>query len=226
VQDLVAWSKICKNLSVWDYCINFVHPMAPNPNLQVQQANIKFFRDHHVQGYFGQCNREVGSDLCELRCYLIAKLCWNPDANVEAIINDFVDGFYGPAAEPLRRYLALIGEAAAKMPEPLGLDDPPKDHADSFLRPELLRQYDALFDEAERLAGGDVELLGRVRNARMSLLYAKLELGVGSPAQQLETLQQFAALCRTNHIRRLREWDMSPAEYVKQMEERIKKLPQ
>jgi hypothetical protein len=223
VQDVVEWSKICRNLSIWDYCVNFVHLMAPNPNLRVQQPNIKFFRDHQVRGYFAQGSREIGGDLCELRNYLIAKLCWNPDANAEAIINDFVDGFYGPAAGPIRRYLALISDAAEKMPQRMGLGDSPQEHADTFLRPELLRQYDALFDEAERLAAGDAELLDRIRATRMSLMYAKLELADGSPAEQLETLRQFADLCRKNHIRRLSEWGNPPDAYVKQAEERIRK---
>jgi hypothetical protein len=223
VQDVVDWSKICSNLSIWDYCVNFVHLMAPNPNLRVQQANIRFFRDHRVRGYFAQGSREVGGDLCELRNYLIAKLCWNPDANVEAIIDDFVDGYYGPAAGPIRRYLALLHDAAAKMPRPMGLGDSPKDHADTFLAPELLRQYDALFDKAERLVTADAELFDRVRAARMSLMYAKLELAYGTTAEQMETLRQFADLCRKNHVRRLSEWGNPPDDYVQEAQERMRR---
>lgn len=224
VADIESWSQICQHISIWDYCVNFAHLMAPNPNLRVQQANIRFFRDHHVRNYFSQGSREYGGDFCELRGYLIAKLCWNPDLDVDATINDFLAGFYGPAAPPIRRYLDLMHDEAEKMNRPLGIYDSPGAHAASFLRPELVRQYDAFFDEAERLAASDPAALDRVRTARMSLMYAKLERGMGGAAEQRATAARFFDLCRTNNIRRLNEGGRPPAEFEKSVNDRINKM--
>src|SRR5690606_347253 len=30
---VVAWSKVCNNLTIWDYTVNFTHYSAPMPNL-------------------------------------------------------------------------------------------------------------------------------------------------------------------------------------------------
>lgn len=223
VADIESWSKICQRLSIWDYCVNFANLMTPNPNLRTQQPNIKFFRDHHVRSYFSQGSREYGGDFCELRGYLIAKLCWNPDLDVNATIDDFLAGYYGPAAKPIRRYLDLMHDAVAAMPRPLGIYDSPHSHAASFLRPELVRQYDALFDEAERLAASDPAVLDRVCTARMSLMFAKLELGLGDAAEQRATAARFFDLCRKNNIRRLSEGGCPPAEFEKKINARLAK---
>ena len=45
------------------------------------------------------------SEFYELRQYLIAKLLWNPDADVNALMDDFLDGYYGPAANYIREYI-------------------------------------------------------------------------------------------------------------------------
>lgn len=45
----------------------------------------------------------------------------------------------------------------------------------SFLRPELLKQYDRWMDEAEQAVAGKPEALERVKRARLSIDYAILE---------------------------------------------------
>ena len=49
---------------------------------------------------FEQGNREVGGEFAELRTYLISKLLWNPYDNVDTLMNDFLNGYYGAAANP------------------------------------------------------------------------------------------------------------------------------
>lgn len=35
----------------------------------------------------------------DIRCYMIAKLLWNPDANMDSIMADFYQGYYGDAGK-------------------------------------------------------------------------------------------------------------------------------
>ena len=51
---LEGWSKICKNLFVWDYGINFDNYLSPFPNLSTIKDNMVIFRDHHVKMHFSQ----------------------------------------------------------------------------------------------------------------------------------------------------------------------------
>lgn len=41
----------------------------------------------------------------ELKAYLLAKLMWNSEADPDAIIKDFTDGYYGPAGKHIREYI-------------------------------------------------------------------------------------------------------------------------
>lgn len=43
--------------------------------------------------------------------YIAARLMWNHEANVDALLQDFYEKFFGPAAEPMGRYIALMDAA-------------------------------------------------------------------------------------------------------------------
>ena len=60
---------------------------------------------------FEQGNREVGGEFAELRTYLISKLLWDPYANVDTLINDFLNGYYGAAGKYIRQYIDMMREA-------------------------------------------------------------------------------------------------------------------
>ena len=78
-KDIRDWSKICKRLFVWDYTTDFRHYLAPFPNFQVLQPNIKFFVENGVTGLFEQGNdHAVSGEFGELRMYMISKFMWNP----------------------------------------------------------------------------------------------------------------------------------------------------
>jgi len=211
--DLEKWSKICNNLFIWDYVVNFGHLYAPNPNLRIQQSNIKYFIDHNVKGIFCQGSREVGGELSELRNYLLAKLLWNPDCNVDKVIDDFLGGYYGPAALSIRGYIDLLHDSVERSTEKLGIYDTPQSHADGYLSPALLRQYKQYFNEAERLVAHDEELLFRVQTAFMPVMYVQIVNQAGPPLERLETLEKFIHLCKANHILRLSEWGNPPEKF-------------
>jgi hypothetical protein len=83
VKDVQDWGKIASDIIVWDYVIQFTNLISPFPNLQVLQPNIKFFADNGVNALFEQGNGDMGGEFAELRSYLISKLMWNPDENVD-----------------------------------------------------------------------------------------------------------------------------------------------
>src|SRR5439155_6134630 len=77
-------------------------------------------------------NRMMGTDFdscCQhwategLNYYVVARLHWDPTANVDAIIDDYCQSGFGPAAKTMRRYYdaleSLFTDSAAK-------------HADAF----------------------------------------------------------------------------------------------
>ena len=110
LDDLKAWSKITPRLYVWDYVTQFRNYLIPMPNFDSLDRNLRLFRDIGVKGVLEQGNfsHGGGGHLAELEAYLQARLMWDPDQDMEALMNDFLKGYYGPAAAPLvREYIEL-----------------------------------------------------------------------------------------------------------------------
>src|SRR5450756_361538 len=149
VRDVKDWGKIASDIIVWDYVIQFNNLISPFPNLQVLQPNLRFFVENGVTAMFEQGNRETGGEFAELRTYLISKLLWDPYANADSVMNDFLNGYYGAAGKPIRQYIDLMREALIISDQPLRIFGSPNEAVISYLTPSLIDKYKQLFDEAE-----------------------------------------------------------------------------
>jgi hypothetical protein len=177
VRDIEAWSRICGNIYLWDYTVNFSHHVSPFPNLHVLQPNIRFFVGQGVRRHFQQTNTGPGHEFSELKSYLLARLLWNPSTNVDAVMDDFLNGYYGKAGPFLRKYIDALRAALERTGARLDIYEPPTAHAEDYLSAADVANYNALFDKAETAAAGDRETLTRVKTARLPLMYAMLEIG-------------------------------------------------
>ncbi len=75
-----------RRLYVWDYTTNFSHYIQPHPNYWVLAPNIRFFVNHNVTGVFEQgAYQSWGSEMAELRAWVLAKLLWNPALDAEGL---------------------------------------------------------------------------------------------------------------------------------------------
>lgn len=173
---LKGWADITDNIFVWDYGINFDGMMSPFPNFHILKDNIKLFRDHHVKMHFSQIGGSYGGDFPELRAYLVSKLMWNPDADVDALMKHFLNGYYGAAGSYIYQYIKVMEGALLGSGHRLWIYDSPVSHKQGMLRPQLMRRYTQLFDAAEKSVASDTLLLERVRRARLPLLYSELEI--------------------------------------------------
>lgn len=171
--DIRGWSRICSRLYVWDYIYNNQHFVAPFPDLDVLQPNIRFFARHNVKGVLEQGNYfSRGGELAELRTYLVGKLLWNPDYDVGRGVDEFLAAYYGRAAALLREYIDDLHRLAVSDPDfHLTIGTPP---GAPFQAPDALARYDALFDRAEALVRNEPVVLHRVRVARLAVLYSRV----------------------------------------------------
>ncbi|MBR5759319.1 MAG: DUF4838 domain-containing protein [Thermoguttaceae bacterium] len=121
--DLVGWSKIADKLFVWDYATDFAFYLLPFPNYRVLAPNIRFYVDHNVVGFFeqGDYQCETG-DFVQLRNWVVAKLLWNPSLDPNALVNEFIEGYYAPELVPIyRRYFDVLSDAVEKKNYYLGI---------------------------------------------------------------------------------------------------------
>ena len=103
VNDIRVWRDISPFLYVWDYTVNFSHYGYPFADFKAIQGNLRFFRESGVEQIFEQGDGQgLHAWFGELRAYLLAKLEWNPDADVALLTDRFFKGYYGPAADLAR----------------------------------------------------------------------------------------------------------------------------
>ncbi len=108
-KDFEDWKKISKNLSVWDYVVNYDNFIFPHPDFQVLQPNLQLFEKSNVMYIFeqGGGNNDIGF-LDNYKQYIIAKLIWNPNLDMKKETKEFFDIYYGNASEDMLKVLNTI----------------------------------------------------------------------------------------------------------------------
>lgn len=111
LKSIDEWSKVSDNVWIWHYTTNFLHYLNLRRNLVGLPRDLKYYRDHGVNGVYVQGNRQSpAGELAELRQYLASQLLWNPDRDPMKIREEFVHGYYGPAGNQVLEFLALMDE--------------------------------------------------------------------------------------------------------------------
>lgn len=177
LKDLEDWGKISKHIYLWDYTVNFNHHNSPFPNLHTLQPNIQLFVNNSVTEQFQQSNTSSGHEFSELKSYLIAKLLWNPNADAKAIIEEFTDGYYGPAAKWIREYIYAMEGEIIRIGQRLDIYEPPTNHQHGLLSAENVEKFFNFFQHAEKAVDGLSPYQLHVKQAKMPLQYAIMEIG-------------------------------------------------
>ncbi|MGA9119106.1 MAG: DUF4838 domain-containing protein [Bacteroidota bacterium] len=235
-KDMEDWTRLTNNIILWDYVVQFRNLVSPFPNLRVLQPNIQYFARNGVRMIFEQgCGANVG-EFGELRTYLIAKLLWNPDLNVDSVMDDFLNGYYGAGGKYIRQYIDIMHDALARSGKNLDIYGYPYDAIDSYLTPALIKKYSALFDQAERAVADHPDVLERVKTARLPLEFAILDISLHDPTPDLsyfdkngthwtvrpsmrKQLDAFVAGAEKAGIGRLEESGTSPEDYRKSVQQ-------
>jgi hypothetical protein len=174
LNDLQAWAKITDQLYIWHYVTDFAHYLAPFPDFDELAADVPMYKQHGVVGIFMEGDGSPGGENAELRSYVLARLLWNPQVDVDRTINEFMDACYGRAARAMRAYFDLQHRQVRLAP-------PGKGHhlwiytspGAPYLSQDFLAQAAKLFDEAETAATDDATR-ERVRKARLAIDYVKV----------------------------------------------------
>ncbi len=230
--DLEGWGKLTNNIRIWDYTTQFTNFLAPFPNIQTLQPNIKLFRDNNAKWVFEQHSNNP-SELFELRSYIIAQLLWNPDQDMDALLTDFTNGYYEEAGPFVKNYITKIH---AKIKEDkdffLFLYGDPSEAFTSYLSPELLNDYSQMFNEAEKAVAKKPDISARVKMARLGVDYAVLEacrkrltddyrllIPTGDGKKNINPLvttllDNFTATCAKNNVVLMNEMGFTVTEYL------------
>lgn len=195
------WSKICNNIIIWDYVVDFSHLLMPFPNFGCQLKNQKFYEEHNVTGVFHQASREKGGEMTYLRSYILAKLMWQgSEMDIEKEISRYLCLYYGAAAPKMAEFMNKTADEMLKSSRPLGLYDGLMPHYNGYLSPENIERYKQIVNDALKTVADEEVLTQRVKSSELSLLYTEMLLPKLDDEERQPIIDSFKALANEQGI--------------------------
>ena len=159
MKDLSDWSAICNRIYVWDYTTNYSNTCIVFPDFDVIQRNIQVFYENNVKGvyeegnyYIRSCNTEFG----ELRAYMIARCLQNPYCDLESDVNGFLEAYYGPGWENIKKIVDMHVANACGLTGHLSIGQSPS-ASFSFSNKEI-KEIENCWAQAKEAAANDTQL--------------------------------------------------------------------
>ena len=177
-RDIELWDERSETMFIWHYSGNRDHYLLPNPDLTAFVPNARFYHEHGAIGIFVQ-GTHVGNatEFAPLRQWLWARALWDPQADGRALIEQFVRGYYGPAAEHVLAYIDLMHDVVQDEDIFIGrrvrLSAP-------FLRGQVIADAARHLHAARQAVAADPVFEPRVRHAHAPVLYLLAKRGPGT----------------------------------------------
>jgi len=146
VDAVIGWHKVSPKLYIYDYWGHYgwyghfglVHSI---------RQDLPWLRRHGVVGFFGEMHPQQWTQT--LNIYVPAKLAWDLDADVDAIVREFYENMFGPAAPILSAYGQIFEDLLANVPK-----DAQSDYERAFIHvmtPAFFQKAYAMLDSAKKV---------------------------------------------------------------------------
>ena len=206
MQLIKAWSERLEgDLVLWLYN-NAARPGGKVPGAAETEphAIAEFLRAArpYIKGAFFE-NESTVHTFRFLDEYVILKLLWDPDQNVDELLGDFFDSFFGPAAAPMARLYTRLEELWTRVFTLYGGERPQYagriDMWEKVYTTAELETLSALVAEAAELATGDEAASWRVGLIRDDLI-GRLKANRADFEETLGVAKQTQVLCRRSAV--------------------------
>ncbi len=196
LRDIKAWASIAPHLYIWDYVVSYSQYLAPFPNFNVLGPNIKTFAKYNAIGIYEEAQYQTKyGEFSELRSYVLSKLLWDPSLDVNVLVEEFINGFYGGAASYVMQYYkdmqGLVGNETHT-------NIYPNAHNPLFTDTFITNSMN-LLDEAKKHCNGQDEL-NRIERLWLSPAYL-YSMRNKEAARQNGTYEEFLRIVKRDGIR-------------------------
>ena len=110
-----AWARLGPKMVIYDYDPHATLNRMPFWNVHSIRSNLPFYRDHGVVGFTTEGHNTFLRT--GLNYYVRARLMWDVEADVDALVDDFHRRFFGPAEGPMRAFFDQVGAMLSFSPE-------------------------------------------------------------------------------------------------------------
>ena len=154
-QSLERWSKFGNPIFLYTYYGSY-GSFTFWPQVHAIRNDIPYYKSKGAIGMYSQTEAHWGTQ--HLNFIVYPRLLWDTKTDVDALIDDFCNRFYGPAAEPMRKYYTLLEDTGRYGPGQSQL------HSGiiAIFNPTVLSQLRELIEQAKQLVA-DAELVYRQR---------------------------------------------------------------
>ncbi|MBP1988743.1 DUF4838 domain-containing protein [Paenibacillus eucommiae] len=169
LKDLIAdWKKLGVQVSFYSYMFNLADPGLPFSMINRIVEEMSYFRKEGMNELRFEVMPSWGYQGPSL--YLMSKLSWNPELDVQETLFDYFSKYYGPAAEPMWNHFRKLEDTFA--------------HADYYtgavydyskiLTPEVMAELEGTLAEAESKVAADSIYAKRVWMTRVAFDFGNL----------------------------------------------------
>jgi len=168
---LEGWQRKCPGqILIFEYPCQFAYFYEPFGSFNGMRAKIRHYARQGACGLFFNGMPEHFQDLF---CFVISRMCWDPESDQDRLMNDFFEHYYGDAAPLMRQYFNdfmarivddHICQICIQYPRNTGLVDE-----------KFASSAYSLFDRALQAAADDGQLQNRVLREKFCVLYQDLE---------------------------------------------------
>ena len=109
LQTMDKWNAITSHMYLWIYATNVYNSFLPFNSIATMQDTYIVAKSRNVNYLYDQCwwNQENVGDWMNLRAYLTSKLRWNVKADMQELVNNFMDAHYQEASGAMKKAFAL-----------------------------------------------------------------------------------------------------------------------
>lgn len=168
LRDWDGWSKAAKRI-YFRPNLMLLGRREGLPLLYTQKfgKDFRYLAEHSMMGTdFDSCCHHWATQ--GLNYYVVARLHWDPEQDMNAIVDDFCRSGFGPAAPSVRRYYerleTLMNEAAAK-----------KEKATAAFSAAALAELRKDLDQARKEAANDAVVVKRIALLELGLRWTEIE---------------------------------------------------
>ncbi|MDP7251801.1 MAG: DUF4838 domain-containing protein [Planctomycetota bacterium] len=169
-----SWNRLTHQpMAVWEYFMIGDHASSSGgsaylPLIYRARDTVRYFKQGGARYYFTQSSGKYRRNNA-LLYYVLARLLWNTDQDADALIHDFCQKMYGPAAGHVEKIVRLIENSVQKAEWHPRIYSDVAAPSPRVFRPEIMADVKRLLVRAEGLQ------LDRLSSERLALLRESIE---------------------------------------------------
>jgi hypothetical protein len=169
LEDIEGWLKCCPGrIGIFDYPCAYHLSWQPYTSFYTMKSKMDYYVKLDIR-WIGYCM--ATASFLDLFNYVQGKQSWNPNIDIEPVIDEFMAEYYGPAAKPMREYLAYYHQEVKRRDIHVNCEASTMKQ----VTPEYADHVLALLDRAIAAAADDPEGLARVELEKFYVLWSDVQ---------------------------------------------------